>query len=224
MSNYLSEIENEYSRGRGKASLLTPLDWQLAQTWEDRGIPLRIVLAAMGDGFKKFHALQRDDTINSLRYFTQEVEKQFTDWQRSQVGKNTEKKSDMKDECFTAYASFDHTDVLEYLVERFTDRSNLPEPLASTVPAIRLELVNLIEDAKQKQLSTDDIETRLGELATKLALPAINSISESEREEMIAKINNDYGQRTLTDDSRAKILMRQLYDRFELPELTLFEI
>ena len=87
MDNYLQEIENEYTRIRGKFSLLSPKDWALAQSWEEKGIPLRIVLKAMSECFRQFHAQKRTGLINSLSYFTQEVEKQFADWSKTRVGK-----------------------------------------------------------------------------------------------------------------------------------------
>lgn len=226
MNNYLLEIENEFSRLRGRASRLSPLDWNLAQSWEDKGVPLRIVLNAMNDGFKKFQASKPDDSINSLRYFTSAVEKQFAEWQKSQVGKSQvgksmEVKNDMK---FAAHAISDKMNILEYLIDGFTVKTQLPEPLAPSVKEIRRDLINLIGEVESKQLSTDDIENRLNEMAIGLALPMIMSVSEAEREAIIAKINADYSQIKLDDDSRAKILIRQLYDRFGLPELTLFEI
>jgi hypothetical protein len=88
MSNYLQEIENAYSRGRGKLSRLNPLDWNLAATWENSGIPLRIVLSAMEIVFDNYRQKKRPGLINSLSYFTQEVEKQFTEWQAGQIGKS----------------------------------------------------------------------------------------------------------------------------------------
>lgn len=69
MSNFLEEIENEYSRLRGMPSRLSPMDWNLAQVWEDSGLPLRVVLRAMGEVAEKFRAQKRTDKINSLSYF-----------------------------------------------------------------------------------------------------------------------------------------------------------
>ena len=88
--NYLENIESEYSRIRGKWSPLSPMDWQLAQSWEDSSIPLHIVLTSMSDVFRQFEANKKGGKINSLSYFTQEVEKQFSAWKESQVGKSDE--------------------------------------------------------------------------------------------------------------------------------------
>lgn len=94
INNYLEQIESEYSRIRGKWSPLSPMDWTLAQKWEDSGIPLHIVLTAMSEVFRKFESSKKGGKINSLSYFTQEVEKQFASWSASQVGKNTEDEID----------------------------------------------------------------------------------------------------------------------------------
>lgn len=88
MNNYFEEIENAYVRIRGTHILLNPLDWALAQSWENKGIPLHIVLSAMADVQKRFNAQKRPDKINSLSYFTQAVEKSFIEYSKSQIGKS----------------------------------------------------------------------------------------------------------------------------------------
>lgn len=90
MSSYLEEIENEYSRGRGKLSRLSPLDWALAQKWQNEGIPLFVVIRSMQNVIAAFQSSKRPGTINTLSYFTQEVEKQFAEWNSTQIGKNSD--------------------------------------------------------------------------------------------------------------------------------------
>lgn len=87
MSNYLEEIEAEYSRIRGKWSPLSPIDWNLADTWQKKEIPLNIVLRAMSETWSKFEAKANKGIINTLRYFEPEVEAGFTAYNTAQVGK-----------------------------------------------------------------------------------------------------------------------------------------
>lgn len=88
MSNYLEDIENEYSKIRGRFSPIAPIDWHLAESWEKKGIPLSVVLRAMSETGENFKAGNRKGTINTLRYFEQEVEKQFADYCAVTVGKS----------------------------------------------------------------------------------------------------------------------------------------
>ncbi len=42
--NYFSEIEETFIRRRGRNLLLSPLDWALIETWQERGVPLPVIL------------------------------------------------------------------------------------------------------------------------------------------------------------------------------------
>src|SRR3982750_1202915 len=88
--NYFTEIEDAFIRRRGKNLLLSPLDWALIEGWQDRAIPLHIVLRAIEsvfDGFDKQPNQNR--TIKSLFYCREEVEAQFAEWTAAQVGSHT---------------------------------------------------------------------------------------------------------------------------------------
>jgi len=88
MSNYFEEIENEFSRIRGKYTRVSPLDWALMETWEKKDIPLSIVLRAMSETWRKHASQKKAGTINTLRYFEPEIEKQFADYCAITVGKS----------------------------------------------------------------------------------------------------------------------------------------
>lgn len=231
MSNFLETIENEYSRLRGLPSRLSPLDWNLAQDWEDSGLPLHIVLRAMGEVAENFHAQKRTDKINGLRYFKQAVEKQFDEWKSSQVGKsivsteiieeNTRQNQTVAE---MLCKSDDNVEVLESFVENFSTKTDLPEPLKSAVAQTRQNLLLVIEQTKANQLNSDEIEASLNVLSDQLNLSLVLSISDAERAQMIAKIKSDYGKFSITDDVRAKVLNRELRERFGLPELSLYAL
>jgi len=85
--NYFTEIEDAFIRRRGKHLLLSPLDWALMEGWQERGVPLHVVLRAIEtvfDGFEKQPNQNR--SIKSLFYCREEVEAQFTEWSSAQIG------------------------------------------------------------------------------------------------------------------------------------------
>lgn len=87
--NYFTEIEDTFVRRRGKNLLLSPLDWAMIDGWQDRGIPLHVVIRAIEsvfDAFDKKPAQPR--AIKSLFYCREEVEAQFVEWSASQIGKS----------------------------------------------------------------------------------------------------------------------------------------
>lgn len=112
-------------------------------------------------------------------------------------------------------------ETLQSLVDGFK-KSGMPEPIGSTVTTIRADLQVLLEDFRTKQLHPDAIEDSLKEMAATLSLSLAISIDEDERQRMVEDIKRIYINRTLDNDSRAKLLNRQLRNKFNLPELTLY--
>lgn len=89
--NYFSEIEELFIRRRGRNLLLSPLDWALIETWQERAVPLHIILGAIEkvfDGVEKQPAAAQKRPIKSLTYCREEIETQHAAWLERQVGKN----------------------------------------------------------------------------------------------------------------------------------------
>jgi hypothetical protein len=86
--NYFTEIEDAFIRRRGKHLLLSPLDWALIEGWQERGIPLHIVLRAIESVFDVFDKQPNQNrTIKGLFYCREEIEAQYAEWLASQTGK-----------------------------------------------------------------------------------------------------------------------------------------
>lgn len=89
--NYFTEVEDTFIRRRGRNLFLSPIDWALIESWQDRGIPMHIVIRAIESVFDVFDEQPPGTrTIKSLFYCREEVESQFIEWQRSQVGGHAE--------------------------------------------------------------------------------------------------------------------------------------
>lgn len=70
---YFQAVEEAFLRLRGKATLLSPADWQVAQGWQRAGVPLELVLRVMEELFARAKERRRR-TLSSLRYFKAAVE------------------------------------------------------------------------------------------------------------------------------------------------------
>ncbi|CAN5337735.1 hypothetical protein BH10ACI3_BH10ACI3_12260 [soil metagenome] len=89
--NYFTEIEDTFIRRRGKNLFLSPLDWALMEAWQDRGIPLHIVIRSIESVFDVFDKQPPGTrTIKSLFYCREEIEVQYSEWAKSQAGKSRE--------------------------------------------------------------------------------------------------------------------------------------
>jgi len=87
--NYFTEIEETFIRRRGRNLLLSPLDWALIENWQEREVPLHIILRAIEtvfDGIDKQPSRKR--TVKSLFYCKEEIEAQYAEWLEMQIGKN----------------------------------------------------------------------------------------------------------------------------------------
>lgn len=100
--NYFTEIEDTFIRRRGKNLFLSPLDWALIESWQDRGIPMHIVIRSIESVFDVFDKQPTGTrTIKSLFYCREEIEVQYLEWTRSQVGKGSESVDDADAEFST---------------------------------------------------------------------------------------------------------------------------
>ncbi len=95
--NYFTEIEDTFIRRRNKHLFLSPLDWALIEGWQERGVPLHIVIRSVESVFDVFDKQPVGTrTIKSLFYCREEVEVQYQEWLRSQAGKATEADAEEK--------------------------------------------------------------------------------------------------------------------------------
>ena len=85
--NYFTEIEETFIRRRGKNLLLSPLDWALIESWQEREVPLHIILRGIEKVFDLIDKQpNRKRSVKSLLYCKEEIEAQFAEWLESQVG------------------------------------------------------------------------------------------------------------------------------------------
>lgn len=85
--SYFSEIEELFIRRRGRNLLLSPLDWALIETWQERQVPLHIILRGIEKVFDSADKQpERKRTVKSLLYCREEIEAQYAEWLESQIG------------------------------------------------------------------------------------------------------------------------------------------
>lgn len=107
--NYYTEIEDTFVRRRGKHLFLSPLDWALMEAWQDRGIPLHIVLRSIESVFDVFDKQPPGTrTIKSLFYCREEIEVQYKEWMTSQAGKAEESVEESATSGFSLDAIREH--------------------------------------------------------------------------------------------------------------------
>lgn len=87
--NYFTEIEETFIRRRARNLFLSPLDWALIEVWQERGIPLHIVIRSIESVFDVFDKQPPGTrSIKSLFYCREEIEAQYAEWSVSQTGRS----------------------------------------------------------------------------------------------------------------------------------------
>jgi hypothetical protein len=154
--NYFTEIEETFVRRRGKHLLLSPIDWAMIEGWQERGIPLHIVLRGIESVFDVFDQNPGPRTIKGLLYCREEIEAQYQDWLGMQVGRSDET-SKVAGESFSREGIETHIQsAIEQL--RAAKDERLREDFERA--ALRLEELkaNLTDDAEIVDKSLSDIE------------------------------------------------------------------
>lgn len=158
--NYFTEIEDTFIRRRGKSLFLSPLDWALIETWQDRGIPLHIVIRSIESVFDVYDKQPAGTrSIKSLFYCREEIEVEYTEWLRAQTGKSAAV-AEADDALFSIDAVRAHIAIaIEEL--KAIDVPNLHEEIGRAVARLEEIDANLTDDFESVDKTLGDIEKLL---------------------------------------------------------------
>lgn len=146
--NYFTEIEETFVRRRGKNLFLSPLDWAMIEAWQDRGIPLHIVIRSIESVFDVFDQQPVGTrTIKSLLYCREEIEVQYKEWSTAQTGRPDES-------IGSAAAAFSTADIAAHIENTVAALRTNP------IPTLREDLDRAITRLEELAANlTDDFET-----------------------------------------------------------------
>ena len=156
--SYFSEIEETFVRRREKNLFLNALDWQLMETWQQRNIPLHIVIRTIENVFDSHLSKNSSPQINSLRYCAAAVDEEYANWMISQVGKS---ETDGTNECVTNVTQItEHTEnAIEAL--RQVKRVSMADAVKISIDRLKDVAANLSSDTEAVDKSLGDIEYSL---------------------------------------------------------------
>jgi hypothetical protein len=228
--NYFTEIEETFIRRRGKNLLLSPLDWALIESWQEREVPLHIVLRGIERVFDTIDKQpNRKRTVKSLFYCKEEIEAQFAEWLETQVGAPTavesgglrvESQKPEKTELFSR-------DTVELHLEKVS--ADLAQALGQTANAelretfervlSRLtELAGNYETAEKLEESLEKLDALLDESLLKQADTAdLKAETEKNLASYRGKMEREVYQRTFD-----LMILKKLREQAEIPRLSLF--
>lgn len=157
--NYFSEIEETFIRRRGKNLFLSPLDWALMESWQEREVPLHIILRAIEKVFDNHDKSKKKRTIKGLSFCSEEIEAQYEEWLENQVGKNgSETVETNESDEFSNDSMREHLDNI--LVELNEAKAKANNVLADTIERI----INRLREIKESFTNAEKLEEDLTHL------------------------------------------------------------
>lgn len=219
--NYFTEIEETFIRRRGKNLMLSPLDWALIESWQEREIPLHIVLRGIESVFdisdKQPH---RKRTIKSIAYCKEEIEAQFADWLETQTGKAGETETAQTEEVLSNASVTEHIETVIAALESVKN-ANLREDFGRAAARLHELKANLHADFEEIEKNLCDIETFLDRALLTNADKAHIKELEAETAKNLSAYKGKM-EAEVYQNTYDLMLLKKLRDEAGIPRLSLF--
>jgi hypothetical protein len=216
--NYYTEIEETFIRRRARNLFLSPLDWALMEGWQERGIPLHIVIRAVEQVFDNFDKNPGPRTIKGLMFCREEVEAQFDEWLKAQAGKTQDEHA-----AGQVHSSQDICEHLRGLAASLNLNRNpaLREYIDRACARLEEISANIGVDAEQIDLSLKDVETLLDEALLSVGDRNIYKMVEKEVAGQLRPYKSTMNPEAYKATHRLMMLKR-LREEENIPRLSLF--
>lgn len=220
--NYFTEIEETFIRRRGKNLLLSPLDWALIEDWQERGIPLHIVIRSIESVFDVFDKQPiRPRTIKSLFYCREEIEVQYKEWLTLQAGAGGEDGDPKSETHFSEDAVSAHIKDVRGSLEN--SRKHATDGFGEVLDRVIARLDELTahrEDPERLEKSLDNLDGVIDQWLLESAA-AGNQKKEIERQLATYKKQMDS---EAYDRTFELMLIKRLREHAGIPRLSLFHL
>ena len=220
--NYFSEIEETFIRRRGKHLLLSPIDWALIESWQERKVPLHVVLRGIEKVFdSRDQKAKQTRSVKSLFYCKEEIEAQYAEWLERQVGKNgageTEKTGE--NSMFSDESIKTHLESAAAELKIAVQKSE--GDLRETLERVSARL----DELKQSFADAETLENALEDLEKLIDAEILKTRKDSEFEREIERSLASYKNKMEAEVYQRTfdlMLLKRLREQAEIPRLSLF--
>lgn len=226
--NYFTEIEETFIRRRGKNLMLSPLDWALIESWQEREVPLHIILRGIELVFDTIDKQpNRKRSVKSLFYCKEEIEAQFAEWLESQVGKNSSVEAPTSDDEHQISKSglFSDEAIENHLAAATADLELLKKKADGEIGETLERVLNRLTELKESRLSAEMLEESLEKLDALMDESLLkNSETDNlkkEIEKQLASYQNKM-ERDVFNRTVELMLLKKLREQMKIPRLSLF--
>jgi hypothetical protein len=228
--NYFTEIEETFIRRRGKNLLLSPLDWALIESWQEREVPLHVVLRGIERVFDRADQQpNRKRSVKSLFYCKEEIEAQFAEWLETQVGASNgagngaptaESEKPETGELFSRAAVETHLEKVSADLARAVERTadvDLRETFERVLNRLT-ELAGNYETAEKLEESLEKLDALVDESLLKQSdTTHLKAATEKNLASYRGKMDADVYRRTFD-----LMILKTLREQSEIPRLSLY--
>jgi hypothetical protein len=225
--NYFTEIEETFVRRRGRNLLLSPLDWALIETWQERNVPLHIVLRGIEKVFDGVDGqTSRRRSVKSLMYCREEIEAQYAEWLERQAGKSDKEKIS---DAAQANGSLTRQTVSEHLENSISalknsDKTALQrESFRRAIARLEELKINLTDDYEKTEEVLTDIENFLNDELKRNADAAHLKAVKKDAEKQLSAYKNKM-EREVYEKTFNLIILKRLREDAGIPRLSLFSL
>lgn len=219
--NYFTEIEETFIRRRGKHLLVSPLDWALIEAWQQRGVPLHIVLRGIENVFDSHDKKPNQKrTVKSLFYCKEEIEVQYAEWLESQVGKTTgDENGSAENELFSKES------VSAHLERSAADLKKKAEASTGELREVFERVINRLGELKDNYQTSELLEGSLEKMDALIDEALLNAFETGDLTSGIEAQMSSYRDKMEPDVFRQTVnlmVVKRLREREEIPRLSLF--
>lgn len=192
----------------------------MMETWQERGIPLHIVLRGIESVFDQFDKNPRPRTIKSLLFCREEIEAQFAEWTTSQIGKSDGSETTEQNPLLNRAAVEDHIiSVISKL--RLINALSIGEDVERAISRLEELASNISDDPEMTDKSLSDVENFLDQsLLSKTEKTHLKQI-----EKEIAGQLRSYKaemEKEAYDKTFRLMLLKRLREDLGIPRMSLF--
>lgn len=218
--NYFTEIEETFVRRRGRHLLLSPIDWAMIEGWQERGVPLHIVLRGIESVFDVFDKNPGPRTIKSLFYCREEIEAQYAEWLGMQVGRSVEGDAEAFSPSFSREIIEKH---IQSAIDKLRGAKNTRLGEDFERATVRLEELkkNLTDDTEIIDKSLNDVEHFLDQALLSNSEKQHLKILERETAALLKAYKSDM-EKDAYERTFRLMLLKRLREEYGVPRLGLF--
>ena len=205
--------------------LLSPLDWALIESWQEREVPLHIVLRGIGKVFDSVDKQpKRKRSVKSLMYCKEEIEAQYEEWLESQVGKA--EKEEVPGE--TNGSIFSDASIHTHLTQVSSQLQSVLERAESNLKETLQRVLARLTELEKNFSSAETLEDALSELENMIDAALLENIDKKELEELnkeVTKNLSSYRNKMEADVYQRTfdlMILKRLRERVMIPRLSLF--